>query len=678
MVYQFKADNFSKIENTYKKEWSLTNGIGGYGGTSISGALTRTHHGYLIASLHPPVDRFLTLAKTDECILQDNKTFSFATNVFMDQAPHCQEGYQYLTSFTYDGCVSFTYETDCITLVKEIALVQNENTCAISYKVTNKGADAKLVITPFLNYRVHHNINEVASFSEIAESDGISFLPEANSDIAIRLRTSEGLWEKRGNEDLISPDLSLPIEIELETEGRDRHYTPYNIVVDIPANTSKDISLLCQIKELNTTQDSKEENINSLTSASLIKAQHDFCDKLLAKVNSKDPLVESLTIAANSFLSYRASTGLTTILAGLPWFTDWGRDTMIAFTGLTLATGRFDKAKEILSTFSKYVSKGLVPNMFPDDNLKPLYNTVDASLWYFYAVYKYLSYDKSKEAKDFVKKEIYPCLVEIQNAYEAGTDFDIYMDTDGLIHAGSDVDQITWMDVRVGDWVPTPRHGKPVEINALWYNALCIMVEFTKEFAPEKESYIKHLIEVKTRTKTSFQEKFWNEKENCLYDVLGDKKEQECVRPNQIYAVALPFSILSEEKEIAVVRAVKERLFVGVGLRSLSVDNDMYQPIYCGALEKRDAAYHQGTAWGFLLGGFFTAYMKVHHYSKEAAKEANRMLDPIRTHLYDNGIGTISEIFDGNAPHNGRGCYAQAWSVGEVLRAYTEDILPYI
>ena len=414
----------------------------------------------------------------------------------------------------------------------------------------------------------------------------------------------------------------------------------------------------------------------SATEAFSILEENARCHaELFEKAGYRDSFANQLVLASDQFLTYRESTKMMTVLAGLPWFTDWGRDTMIAFTGLTLCAKRFKEAEEILLTFARYIRHGIVPNMFPDDNMPPLYNTVDASLWYFYAVYQYLHYNPAAEAEAFVKEQIFPHLKEIVSAYEKGTDFSIYMEDDGLIHAGSGLDQITWMDVRVGDWVATPRHGKPVEINALWYNALRIMESLCEKFDEDASAYRTRANQVKE----SFNAKFWDSSNQCLFDVVDGDEPDDHIRPNQIYAVSLPFSLLPEEQEKAVVALVEKELFVGCGLRSLAPDHPDYHGIYCGALAKRDAAYHQGTAWGFLLGGFFSAYMKVNHHSSSAAENAVRMLEPVRKHLSDSGcIGSISEIFDGDAPHNPRGCYAQAWSVGEVLRCYCEDILPYL
>ena len=462
----------------------------------------------------------------------------------------------------------------------------------------------------------------------------------------------------------------LQTEVELETAGLDCHYCPYDLTVHVPANSVKKLSILCSVLPVTELPDAVSEE-----SAFTILAQNAaYYQSLLDTAGYKDEFANQLVLASDQFLTYRESTKMMTVLAGLPWFTDWGRDTMIAFTGLTLCTRRFREAEEILLTFAQYIHHGIVPNMFPDDNMPPLYNTVDASLWYFYAVYQYLNYHPTEDAYAFVQEKIYPHLKEIIHAYEHGTDFSIYMEEDGLIHAGSGLDQITWMDVRVGDWVATPRHGKPVEINALWYNALKIMETLGARFGEDVSCYTTRAQQVKD----SFNQKFWDDAHQCLFDVV-DGDPDDHIRPNQIYAVSLPFSLLTPEKEKAVTDFVEKELFIGCGLRSLTKDHPDYHGIYCGSLPKRDAAYHQGTAWGFLLGGFFSAYMKVNGHTTETARKAISMLAPVREHLCGSGcIGSISEIFDGDAPHNPRGCYAQAWSIGEVLRSYCEDILPYL
>lgn len=672
ITYQYTQKDWTTFKEGIKREWAVTNGIGGYAGSSMIGAHSRTHQGYLIASLHAPIERYLVFSKINETVTVGTKTVSFETS------QHCAsgktvyaEGQKFLTSFIYDGSVLYAYETDNFSFKKHITLKRNANVCAVSYELTAGDSDCTFTLTPLFNYREHSESStpDTLKFETFIEDRAFYLVPEKNKDIAIRFQTSEGTFSER--ETVYDIDMQLQIEVDLETDGLDCHYCPVDLSIAVPANTTKKVSILCSIGDVN-----ERPSPVSATEAFSILEENARCHaELFEKAGYRDSFANQLVLASDQFLTYRESTKMMTVLAGLPWFTDWGRDTMIAFTGLTLCTKRFKEAEEILLTFARYIRHGIVPNMFPDDNMPPLYNTVDASLWYFYAVYQYLNYNPAAEAETFVKEQIFPHLKEIVSAYEKGTDFSIYMEDDGLIHAGSGLDQITWMDVRVGDWVATPRHGKPVEINALWYNALRIMESLCEKFDEDASAYRTRANQVKE----SFNAKFWDSSNQCLFDVVDGDEPDDHIRPNQIYAVSLPFSLLPEEQEKAVVALVEKELFVGCGLRSLAPDHPDYHGIYCGALAKRDAAYHQGTAWGFLLGGFFSAYMKVNHHSSSAAENAVRMLEPVRKHLTDSGcIGSISEIFDGDAPHNPRGCYAQAWSVGEVLRCYCEDILPYL
>ena len=672
ITYQYTQKDWTTFKEGIKREWAVTNGIGGYAGSSMIGAHSRTHQGYLIASLHAPIERYLVFSKINETATVGTSTVSFETS------QHCAsgktvytEGQKFLTSFIYNGSVHYTYETDNFSFEKHITLKRNANVCAVAYELTAGDSDCTFTLTPLFNYREHSESStpDTLKFETFTEDRTFYLVPEKNKDIAIRFQTSEGTFSER--ETVYDIDMQLQIEVDLETDGLDCHYCPVDLSIAVPANTTKKVSILCSIGDVN----ERPAPVSGTEAFSILEENARCHAELFEKAGYRDSFANQLVLASGQFLTYRESTKMMTVLAGLPWFTDWGRDTMIAFTGLTLCTKRFKEAEEILLTFARYIRHGIVPNMFPDDNMPPLYNTVDASLWYFYAVYQYLHYNPAAEAEAFVKEQIFPHLKEIISAYEKGTDFSIYLEDDGLIHAGSGLDQITWMDVRVGDWVATPRHGKPVEINALWYNALRIMESLCEKFDEDASAYRARANQVKE----SFNAKFWDSANQCLFDVVDGDEPDDHIRPNQIYAVSLPFSLLPEEQEKSVVALVEKELFVGCGLRSLAPDHPDYHGIYCGALAKRDAAYHQGTAWGFLLGGFFSAYMKVNHHSSSAAENAVRMLEPVRKHLTDSGcIGSISEIFDGDAPHNPRGCYAQAWSVGEVLRCYCEDILPYL
>lgn len=663
-AYHLNKDALTPMSAGVQKEWVLTNGIGGYAGSSVTGAHARKHHGYLIASLHPPVERFVILSKINECLIRSSEKIDFTVEQYLagDGSTAYREGIEYLNSFTYDGLVHFTTKAPEFTMTKTLAFEHGKNTIAVSYDIQNDGEAATLVLTPLFNYRVHHDASTVDTlkFDTTYEQPEIRLVPQQNKDVTIRLFTDDGTVVPC--EEKYTTGMQLQKELDVESDALDDNYTPYQIEFPLDAGCRKKISIVCTIEDV--------YEKDAFATAAAEMARFDALEK---KAGYHDELAETLTIAADHFLAYRQSTGLMTVLAGLPWFTDWGRDTMIALTGLTLSTGRYQDARDILTTFARYVHHGMVPNMFPDEGTAPLYNTADASMWYFYAVGKYLDYTGTPEDYAFVQETIYPKLKEIIAAYEHGTDFSIYMEEDGLIHAGSGLDQVTWMDVRVGDWVATPRHGKPVEINALWYHALCLMEEWATRFGEDGS----HYAALAAHAKESFAKEFWNEKDGCLYDVVDGLEGDATLRPNQIYAVSLPHRMLDADKEKKIVDKVYEKLYAKTGLRSLSPDDKEYHPTYEGCLDKRDHAYHQGTSWGFLLGGFLTAYVHVYGTSKEVIKQADAMLDATREQFYHGCIGSIAEIFDGDEPHTSRGCYAQAWSVGEILRAYTEDILPY-
>lgn len=663
-AYHLNKDALTPMSVGVQKEWVLTNGIGGYAGSSVTGAHARKHHGYLIASLHPPVERFVILSKINECLIRSSGKKDFTVEQYLagDGSTAYREGIEYLNSFTYDGLVHFTTKAPEFTMTKTLAFEHGKNTIAVSYDIQNDGEAATLVLTPLFNYRVHHDASTVDTlkFDTAYEQPEIRLVPQQNKDVTIRLFTDDGTVVPC--EEKYTTGMQLQKELDVESDALDDNYTPYQIEFPLDAGCRKKISIVCTI------EDTYEKDAFATAAAEMARF-----DALEKKAGYHDELAETLTIAADHFLAYRQSTGLMTVLAGLPWFTDWGRDTMIALTGLTLATGRYQDARDILTTFARYVHHGMVPNMFPDEGTDPLYNTADASMWYFYAVGKYLDYTGTPEDYAFVQETIYPKLKEIIAAYEHGTDFSIYMEKDGLIHAGSGLDQVTWMDVRVGDWVATPRHGKPVEINALWYHALCLMEEWATRFGEDGS----HYAALAAHAKESFAKEFWNEKDGCLYDVVDGLEGDATLRPNQIYAVSLPHRMLDADKEKKIVDKVYEKLYAKTGLRSLSPDDKEYHPTYEGCLDKRDHAYHQGTSWGFLLGGFLTAYVHVYGTSKEVITRVDAMLDATREQFYHGCIGSIAEIFDGDEPHTSRGCYAQAWSVGEILRAYTEDILPY-
>ena len=679
MDFSFNQAELLSFEDNIRREWAITNGIGGYCGSSIIGAHNRTHQGYLIASFHPPVDRYICFSKTDETIFKDGTLYDLTTA--QHKGGVRTNGNQYLSNFSYDGNVHFEYSLPNVSLKKTIFMIQGENKVVVKYTINNSGNSLKFNVIPHMNFREHNDGSTVdtLSFDTIFVNDNNTGFPigffcnptntKSNYQIFMNIVGKATIEERQEKYDI---DIELQTEVDNEVDGLDTTFTPYTIIFDVPANQTTSFALLCEAY-----MDNDAFKPEALTMSLIDKyyiESKSFYKNLIDDAALNDDFADALVLASNQFIAHRDSTGYKTVLAGLPWFTDWGRDTMIAFTGLTLCTNRLNEARDILKTFSMYLHNGMVPNMFPDNGEAPLYNTVDASLWYFYAVERYLKYAASDEAYVFIQNDIYPCLKEIIKAYKNGTDFSIYMDSDYLIHAGSGLDQVTWMDVRVGDWVATPRHGKPVEINALWYNALMVMNTLALRF---KDSESASYLELASKVKASFLEKFWYEDGNYLYDVY-DEVGDPTLRPNQLFAVSLPYSMLDNKMASSVVEVCTKKLLAGPGIRSLTPDSPDYHPIYLGSLDKRDHAYHQGTAWGFLMGTYLSAYMKVNNHSNEAAKKALEILEPVKWHMqYERCIGSISEIFDGDAPNSGRGCYAQAWSVGEVLRAYCEDIKPY-
>jgi predicted glycogen debranching enzyme len=649
-----------------EREWVITNGLGSYCGSTIIGASARKHHGYLIASLHPPVERKVFINKSDEYITIDGKLYSFATNQRV--GGWHDEGQVYLQQFIYDELPHFVYQAEGVFVTKTLSFEWEKNTVAVCYEILNGSQEAEFGIRPFITNRDH---NESAGYLDLlfeekqVDAHTYTLTPENRKDVTLTCYASEGVFKE--NEVKIDKNIVLQTEIVTGGDATETSYTPFDIMVTVKPYEQKKITVIYTIED----EFEKDGFLTMERAVERIQA-------LKEKAGYEDAFASTLVQAADQFIVKRESTGNKTVMAGYPWFTDWGRDTMIALQGLTLSTKRFEDARSILKSFAMYVKNGLVPNVFPDGGTEPGYNTADASLWYFYSVDKYLEYTGNQEDYDFIQNEIYGKLEEIVHFYSTKTDFSIYMDEDKLVHAGGGYDQVTWMDVRVGTWVVTPRHGKPVEINALWYNALKVMEKLAARFGKTMTEYGKDSAwygDLAAQVKTSFVEKFWNEKDRCLYDVVEEEGVDDKIRLNQIYAVSLPYTMLDAEKEKQVVECVMNRLYATYGLRTLNKEHVEYQPYYKGKLHDRDAAYHQGTAWAYPLGAFVTAYVKVFGKTEYAKAYVRKIIEPMADHLRDGCIGSIAEIFDGNEPNISRGTYAQAWSVGELLRAYTEDVL---
>ena len=552
-----------------------------------------------------------------------------------------EEGYLCQTEFSYEDYPLWSYLTEGVEIRKTVVLQQGANGVGISYEIRNhSGREVTLRVLPHLQFVPKGALLDRAQTFRI---EGQSILSEGK-----RL-----YCETNGCFRELSPVFydNLYYAYDVCDGRRETGCTLVNheITFTVPSGERKTLELVYGMApELPTVEEMCRE---------IRKAR----EGLERQAGFSEETAKTLAVNAGQFISYRASTAKQTILAGFPFFEDWGRDTMIAISGCCLATRQYETAKSILQTFRAYCRKGLMPNLFPEGEEAPGYNTVDAALLFILAVYEY--YRKTKDSV-FVKS-MYDTMAEIVDWYRRGTDYGIRMDADGLILAGRDYDQVTWMDVRVGDILPTPRHGKPVEINAYWYNALRIMEEFRK-LCPEKAEDYGSLA---AKVKESFGQ-FWNEDAGCLKDVLSGTKADGQIRCNQIWAVSLPFSVLSPEREKQVVETVFRRLYTPYGLRTLDPEDGEFRPFYGGAQLERDLAYHQGTVWVFPLGGYYLAYLKVHGYSREAKEHVKRQLECMEAALREGCVGQLPEIYDGKNPVSSKGCFAQAWSVGEILRVY--------
>ena len=652
-IIRFSEDVCGDVERTKRLEWLETNGLGGFASSSITGMNTRRYHGLLTAATKPPVGRVLLLSKLEETLVIDGERYDLSANQYPGVI-HPQ-GYRHLAEFRLDPFPVFTYRIGDIQLEKRVFMVHGENTTVIEYRLSKTNATCTLELRPLIAFRDYHSTTRDnaalhRAFTQELGCVSIAPYPDLPSLHFVHNATdlnASGDWYH---------NFEYVLEQERGLDYREDLFNPFVLNFDL-TQTMGAATVIASID--------KYAGRTAEAGGALGKAEVARRQELRSTAPCDDPLVRSLAVAADQFIVKRGE--LKTIIAGYPWFADWGRDTMIALPGLTLTTGRYDIAKNILLAFAENVDEGMLPNRFPDAGEIPEYNTVDATLWFFEAVRAYLSYTPDAA---FVRKQIYPKLKEIIDWHVRGTRYGIKMDPDGLLRCGEAGVQLTWMDAKIGDWVVTPREGKPVEIQALWYNALCVMETLARSMDPDSAGYYRGLA---TNAKESFEPLFWNESTLGLFDVVNEHRDA-AIRPNQIFAVSLPHSMLSEERARQVVETVKRELLTPLGLRTLAPGDPNYRPHYQGGVWERDSAYHQGTVWPWLLGPFITAFLKVEKHSPAARKEAEQWLRGFSEHLSQAGLGQVSEIADAAAPHNPRGCIAQAWSVAELLRAAAEDV----
>jgi len=630
--------NELKDAMAYKNEWVLPNGIGGYCGSSILGSMERKHHALLIASKNPPVDRKVLLSKIDEVVIINDTEYALVNQLFINgEASNTVQ-----KAFRLSEVPTFVYQNESFEVLKQIAPKYGCNCVAITYEIRTYQNPVLLQLTPLFNHRDHGSVSKESDLIFQSEFDGqILKLIHSEGD-TISFYVSEGQYFKNDNQ--YTEPFRYRIDESTGDTRTDVHYQPYTLHMDIPAFTTRKIEVICSDSEIPQT-----------SAFQIIKDYQNRLQNLVKKIGSEDPYFNRLVYASDAFVAYRKSTDAQTVLAGLPWFTDWGRDTMIAFEGLFLTTKRFNEAKSVLLSFAKYEKDGLIPNMFPDEGTKPLYNTVDASLWYLHAIYQYYCYTLDLLT---VMNELFPTMKSIIKHYQNGTHFNIKMDSDDLIHAGSGLDQVTWMDVRINGEVITPRHGKPVEVNALWYNALMIMNYFD-------ESTDEYLILAK-KVKKSFIAKFWNKTTKCLFDVIDEYDPS--IRPNQLYAIALPYSMLNMRQARMIMKVMERELVDVYGIRSLAKSDNRFIAKYEGDIIKRDYAYHMGTSWGFLMGAYLESIMKTRY----CISSIHTKLTQIEHHLHEGCINGYAEVFNGLDGIESKGCYTQAWSVAELIRIYAK------
>ncbi|MBN1486344.1 MAG: amylo-alpha-1,6-glucosidase [Anaerolineae bacterium] len=628
------------------REWLVTNGIGGYASGTVAGMLTRRYHGLLVAALRPPVERTLLLTKFDETATYRNNTYALFSNRWRDGQVE-PEGCQYLQRFHLEGTVPvWTFSFADVVLEKRIWMEPGFNTTYVRYDLCRASENLTLDLKALVNYRDHHGNTHAADWEMqllpvehglliLARQDAVPFYI-LSSGASFRLAHT---WIH---------DFYLDIEAYRGYDELDDNLNAGVFTAELAPGAA--LTLVAST-----------DPAPNLDGETAYMERHVYEIGLVVQAGNPDnSAIHQLVLAADQFIVQRSlpyDMDGRTIIAGYPWFTDWGRDTMISLPGLTLATGRYAVARRILLTFAHFVDQGMLPNRFPDAGEAPEYNTVDATLWYFEAVRAYYAATEDKG----LLQELFPVLVDIISCHQRGTRYNIHVDpVDGLLYAGEDGVQLTWMDAKVEDWVVTPRIGKPVEINALWFHALLTMAEFARILGEPDVPYTT----AAECVGESFS-RFWNPELNCCYDVLdGPDGDAAAIRPNQIFAVSLLHSPLSPEQQRAVVEVCEQHLLTPYGLRSLAPGDAAYIGHYGGDLRTRDAAYHQGTTWGWLIGPFVTAHLRVY----QDKEKAYGFLQPLLKHLETHAVGSLSEIFDGDAPFTPRGCYAQAWTVAELLR----------
>jgi predicted glycogen debranching enzyme len=603
---------------------------------------TRRYHGLLVAATKPPVGRMVLLSKLEEVLSINGKSYELSVNQYPG-AIHPQ-GHLFLKQFRLDPFPVFVYEVDGVQLEKSLFMARGENTTVIRYELRGPAQNCTLELRPLIAFRDYH-----ATIHENSSLDGTLHVEDGRVRItpyrglpSLHLAHDAGEVRERAE---WYRNFEYARERERGLDFREDLFHPCTLIADLGLRSRVTLIASTEARDVAPVEQWRA-------------ARMDYA------ASGDRPFVRALERAADQFIVRRGEG--STVIAGYHWFSDWGRDTMIALPGLALARGRPEVARGILREFAGMVDGGMLPNRFPDSGEAPEYNSVDSTLWFFEAIRAYLEFTGDI---DFVRDSLYGVLADMVAWHERGTRFGIRMDEDALLNAGEPGSQLTWMDARVGDRAVTPRCGKPVEIQALWYNALRVMEDLARRLGRDAESI--HYGELAARARASFAPLFWNASAGCLFDVVNGEERDAAIRPNQILAVSLPHTMLAAEMSARVVETVERHLLTPFGLRTLAPSDPCYRGRYQGGPASRDAAYHQGTVWPWLMGPFLTAYIEIHGRSLQARAQAGRWLAELAEYIGDEGVGQLPEVFDGDAPHRGGGCIAQAWTVGELLRVST-------
>ncbi len=664
-------ESLEHFDEAIQKEWLVTNGIGGYASSTVLGMNTRKYHGLLVAALHPPGDRTVCLAKLDEEVSVGNNIYQLGTNEFFGK--NVSRGYIFIKDFSLNPFPRCVYEVQNVEVIKTIFMPQGKNAVAVNYKFLNRGrAGSKIRVYPLLTCRHFHSVLERRKswpIFSLKQNGGEVEFTFNNPKATIMIRSIMGEFKEKAN---WIEKLYYREEASRGESSTEDCYQPGYFEVMAPNRGQIDFAVITVASE------NSQECRDMLDSFGSTVGNFDgqFASEIAERENlltnfynthrkvPTNELLNWLLLAKEAFIVNGAGNRKS-VIAGYFWFETWGRDTFISLPGLLLATGRFEDARRLLLDFMRYSKQGLIPNFIHDGSGEAAYNTVDATLWYFNAVLQYLKYTGDF---NFVRQQLWESLKVIVESHKLGTAFGIKLDSDGLLAHGPG---LTWMDAKVEGELVTPRDGKAVEIQALWYNSLKTTQLLAKKF--NEVSLAEKYAEMAVEAQESFYAKFWNGEEDCLFDVVNASGVDASLRPNQIIAVALDFTMLDHSRSERIVEAVRRKMATPFGLRTLAQSDSRYKGKYFGDRRSRDQAYHNGTVWAWLLGPYVTACCKIQRSSNYELKK--RLMFLFDKQIVRAGLGTISEIFDGDPPHIPRGCIAQAWSLAEPLRAYLEDIM---